>query len=300
MSESALTSLAILKVNWDESGRDYVDSFIPFIVECIRRMPDDAISLPALQNQLKCDFSLSLPVNPLRMVLVRTCKRGYLRKENGVFFRIPHKCVDTSFDEKCRKIEVIHDSILHDISVYAKDQHDQKWSEKDASSALHEFLRENSLSLLFTLTEHNDYVGPRDRSTTDFIVGSFIEYAQRTDQPIIEDISALLKGNLLANALYLPDPGKAQQRFRNTRVYLDTTIIVYAAGYAGPARGAPCQEVVSLLKQYGAELFCFQQTRDEVYGILDACAARLREGHLRDSYGPSMEYFIERDGTHCF
>jgi len=33
MLEESLTSLAVLKVNWDQRGKDYVDNFIPFVAE---------------------------------------------------------------------------------------------------------------------------------------------------------------------------------------------------------------------------------------------------------------------------
>ncbi|MBI1893333.1 MAG: hypothetical protein HYS14_04405, partial [Candidatus Rokubacteria bacterium] len=52
-------------------------------------------------------------------------------------------------------------------------------------------------------------------------------------------------------------------------------------------------ELLRLLREYGADLRCFDITVNEVRGILDACAARLRTGQLRDAYGPSIEWFIE-------
>lgn len=82
-----------------------------------------------------------------------------------------------------------------------------------------------------------------------------------------------------------------------TKVYLDTSVIIYSAGFAGPNRAAPCLELIKLLVDYGAELCCFQNTYDEVCGILDACAARLRTKNLKDAYGPSIEYFIQSRKT---
>jgi hypothetical protein len=180
---------------------------------------------------------------------------------------------------------------------FAKKEHSVEWTEETAGAALHSFLRDNSLSLLFTLADRNSFAGPHDHSGAGFIVGSFVADAQSKDKQVLEDIVTLVQGNLLTNALYLPDPGRIQQRFRNTRVYIDTSIIVFAAGYAGPACAAPSLELISLLREHGAELFCFQHTIDELRGILDACAERLRHGRFRDSFGPSMEYFIETGRT---
>lgn len=238
MYESSLMSLAILKVNWDY-GKDYIDSFVPFAIECVRKSADEAVSLPSLQQQLKTEFGLDIPFNPLRMILVRATKRGYLRRKHSVFYRNAAECADTGFLDRQRKVEAIHDVILRKLVEYAKSTHSVDWTEDDANAALHKFLRDNSLSLLFSLAENDIFSGPRDRSGPVFIVSSFITKAQSEDKQTVKDIVALVQGNLLANALYLPDPGRVKQRFKNTRVYLDTRIIAYAAGYAGSLCAAP-------------------------------------------------------------
>ena len=48
MSEHVITSLAILKANWDK-GLDYIENFVPFVAECLRTAPQDEVSLPELQ-----------------------------------------------------------------------------------------------------------------------------------------------------------------------------------------------------------------------------------------------------------
>jgi len=297
MHDSILASLAILKVNWDVTGKDYVDSFVPFAIECVRKSADDTVSLPSLQQQLKAEFGLDIPFNPLKMILMRATKRGYLRREHGVFFRNTINCSETGFRDRQLMVEAIHDVIIKKLMEYAKRAHSIEWTEENANTALHGFLRDNSLALLFTIAESNILTSPRDCSVSGFIVASFIAESQSSDKQIVEDIVTLVQGNLLVNALYLPDPGKVQQRFKHTRVYLDTSLIAYAAGYAGPYCAAPSNELIRLLIEHGAELFCFQHTRDELRGILDACAERLRLRRFRDSFGPSMEYFIETGRT---
>ena len=58
MSSSALTSLAILKVNWDRLGLDYVENFVPFVVECARSSSEEVISLPTMQQMVSDKFGL--------------------------------------------------------------------------------------------------------------------------------------------------------------------------------------------------------------------------------------------------
>ena len=48
-----------------------------------------------------------------------------------------------------------------------------------------------------------------------------------------------------------------------------------------------------MLDKSGGGLFCYQHTIDEVFGILDACSIKLKQGSLSQAYGPSIEYFIQ-------
>jgi hypothetical protein len=106
---------------------------------------------------------------------------------------------------------------------------------------------------------------PKDSAYT---VASFVVRCRESDPQIIQDLSMLVKGHLLAEAIFHRDPGRTTQRFMNTNAYLDTSVIMFAAGFAGPERQAPCEELLRLLREYGANLRCFRLTLDEIQGIL--------------------------------
>ena len=56
-----ISSLALLKVNYDEQRKDYFENFVPIVAECLRRSSGDVISLQDLQSDLRERFGLSLP-----------------------------------------------------------------------------------------------------------------------------------------------------------------------------------------------------------------------------------------------
>ncbi len=295
MSLSTLTSLAILKVNWDRLGADYIENFVPFVVECARLNQDDAISLPDIHASIKSTFGLHLPQNALRLIIGRATKRGYFRRGEGVIYKVQHKCNSLDFSRTKVEVESTYNRVVSRLAEYANEVHRKSWSHDDADRVLLAFLRDESLSLLFDLSDGAPGMGP---SPSDhLVVGSFVELAKVSNSENLEDLALLARGNLLANAMYLPDPGQIQRRFRKTSVYLDTSIIVFATGFAGPHRSAPCLELLELLVTQGADLKCFRGTRNEVQGILDACAERLRRGDIKYAYGPTMEYFLESGKT---
>lgn len=293
---SVITSLAILKVNWDTLKRDYIQNFVPFVVECVRTSADDVVSLPGLQESLRTQFGLSLPLNPLRQILQRSAKQGYLTRAQGVFRRDPARCATLDFAEVQQHVTRIHENVVTSLRDFANREHEANWSVEDAEAALLSFIAEKGLAFLYAEAERSPLVLDPSPMGSSFIVGAFISEARR-DVRVLEDVELLIKGNILANALFLPDQGRLQQRFQKTRVYLDTTLIIFAAGYAGRDRQAPCSELLALLHDYGADLYCFQASYEEASGILDACTARIRRGQLRDSYGPTIEHFLEEGYT---
>ncbi len=97
---------------------------------------------------------------------------------------------------------------------------------------------------------------------------------------------------MLANAIFLPDASQAHRKFKRTEVYLDTSLLIFALGYAGETRRKACSELFHLLYPSGADLRCFRHTLEEARGVLDACAQILRSGQLRNAYGPSIHHFV--------
>jgi hypothetical protein len=98
-SNSVLISLAVLKVNWDQQRKDYIENFVPFVLECIRTADADVVSMVNLQTQLAREFRLSIPQSVLSVILRRAARRGFLRVDNHTYRRIPEQLSDFPFDK---------------------------------------------------------------------------------------------------------------------------------------------------------------------------------------------------------
>ena len=295
MASPTTISMAILKVNWDRLGHDYVESFVPFAVECAKENEAEVVSLPETQAAIRDRFGFSLPLNAVRVIIRRATKRGYFQRRNHVVYVVREKCLAVDLSGTRRAIEQTHNRVVSRLTKHARESHQTEWSESEAEEALSDFLMEDGLSVVFgaaALERRSEQA-----TVSRYIVGSFVDLAVRTERGLLEDLTELAKGNLLANAMYLPDPRHVSRRFRDTAVYLDTSVVMFAAGLAGPDRQEPRLELLELLKRQGADLCCFRDTREEVEGILDACATRLRTGDLRTAYGPTIEYFLESGKT---
>src|SRR4051812_7264801 len=82
---TALTSLALLKVDSDYYGNDYIDYLVPFVAFVLRKGKPDPVTSVATQALLKEEFKLELPVHPTELVLRRLAKKGYLQRGNHIY-----------------------------------------------------------------------------------------------------------------------------------------------------------------------------------------------------------------------
>ena len=295
MKKPSLISMAILKVNWDHQKKDYIEGFVPFVVELARLSEEDNLKVQYFKLSMSNEFGLDLPHNTLKLVLGRAVKAGYLRKESGRYIKIGAKCGETSFQQDRELILESHKRVIERLQQFAWSIFSKKWSKLEAENVLTEFLANNSLSFLFDSIKPEET--PEEKKIERFIVGSFIKDSQERDAELFEDLVLLARGNLLANAMYIPDQGHINKKFRNTAVYLDTTILLYATGFAGPEKAEPCLEFINLLNEFRANIRCFGVTLDEAQNILDTSASRLRSGDPNQQYGQTVEYFIESGKT---
>jgi len=297
-TERSLVGLAILKVNWERLGRDYLESFVPLAVEVIRTLDDDAISLPLVQDGIRKRFGLHLPQNPLRAVLQRAARDGFLRRDQGVFYRDRVKCASINFSDVESEATRAMDALVAALVDYASASQNVVLTSEDAESALTGFLATEDWRVLFTTYDRepltSEVIPPQ---STLYLVSAFVREKCLPTASLRDALDTVAKGNMLATALFLSTPGQVQKKFRATSVYLDTSIVIYFLGYGGDDRRAPIAELMELLRANDAQLRVMPDTVAEVRRVLNACAARIRRNQLRDAYGPTIDFFLSQGLT---
>ena len=286
-----IISLAILKLNWDvEGGKSYLDNFVPIVAECIRLSGSKVVSVPEVRSVLQKEFGLTIPLNSLEMLLRRVKARGYIYIRNGIYRPVWRKLNSLSFREIQQSVLEMHDALVTHLKIYVREHHNVEWTQDQAEEALLQFLEGHDLVSLssFAASEVDS------NFPMNFLVGSFIQYLLDTHSPALEYLETVVKGNMLANALFLTVPGKELKKFRQTQLFFDTPFLMYLIGHAGPERQEPCKELISLLENSGALLRCFRHTVDEAKGILEAIGHRMHENDTASLYGPSVDYFLMR------
>jgi hypothetical protein len=295
---STILSLAILKVNW-EKGRDYLETFVPLVAECIRLSEHEIVTTQQLQEDIKTRFGLLIPQNSLKSILLRLKKHGLIRQENRIFYRNLNKISElkTKFHQVQQQVLGMYETLVNHYIRFCSEEFGVAPTEEDADAAFQGYLKEKELAIGgkdSPKTVIPQLAQPATKSTK-FFVGSFVQHLETSHSTEFAHWETIVTGNMLANSVFLPDPAQPTRHFRNTSIFFDTSFLIYALGYAGEVRQAPSKELLELLYEVGASLKCFSHTVDEIRGILSACSYRIRAGRLRDAYGPTIEYFLQKD-----
>lgn len=297
MATETAISLALLQVNWDQRRKDYLDNFVPIVAECLRLQEPDVVSISALKLEIEKHFGLNIPASPLETILRRLRRHGYVCVTDGVYHRDRKALSSLNYHKIQQAVVLMHDSLIADMISYCKQQYGLDWSTDEASNNLLSCLKQNGLEIASAFTQ-GTLIPDTVLSTPSgkYHCALYINHLQHTMSGSLDHLRKLVEGHMLANAIFLPDPMRASMNFRNTRVFFDTSFLIFALGYAGRPRQEPCTELLQLLYETGAELCCFPHTLTEIKGILHACSHRLQQGQQTDAFG-TIEYFIERNYT---
>ena len=206
MNHSVIVSLAVLKANWDVHRRDYIDNFLPFVAECVRTSPDDIVSLSAVRTRLRSAFHFELPLNVVQIILRRMAKTGLVRFRHGAYTRGRPELAKLDFDSVRREAVLKHESLVQDLVRFCHEKHQVTWTIEQGAMALEAYINDDQLRVTcIGLGTHIHDAGPMETGTTRYLVGSYIQSLYQTNSTQTESLETIVQGNMLANAVFLPE-----------------------------------------------------------------------------------------------
>ena len=281
MSEQSLTSLAILKVNWDNRGHDYVQNFVPFVAEALRRATQDHVSVAELQSIIRTEFGIVIPQGALNTLLHRAERQGLVRRTAGVYMRNV-AAIDPNFQQAFAHVNRQREALITKLVSFAETRHSVNWTKDEADEAMRYYLQSSCIPILAAAVDGCPIPTSKTKvKHADFIINAFIVDISERDPESFSFLETVVKGNMLATALFLPDISKTNRRFDKLHVYFDTRLLLRALGLEGEGLQMSAIELLQLLYELNADLFCFDITRDEIRGILDAVQHALKDPRHR-------------------
>ena len=294
MSETTI-ALALLKANWDEHHKSYLDNFNLLTAECLRQSADDVASAVQLVRDLKSRFGLIVPRHIAEVLLKRASKTRLLSKQHGAY-HINRDVVDNSdFDERKNHVAEAYETLLQKLAKFADETFNVEWSEQQTEGVLHDYLNANALDLVRATTRQSLMSLPRRASKSEkYILASFVNKAIAEDLSSLAPLKMVVEGTILVSAIFLSNPANIGRRFKDTTVFFDTRFLLEALGHCGESLRDPACQLLDLLTGHGAHLACFEHTHDEVESVLNACAMGLSTQSLHSGYGSAFDHFLQK------
>jgi hypothetical protein len=296
LPNNLITSLAILKANWDVAGTDYIENFVPFVAECLRTSAGDDISESELQNAVLHTFGIRMPQGALRTIVQRCVKKGLAVRKGKKYFR--HNEALTAIDLCRLRSDALrkHECLVDSLRQFTKERFEIEWTQEQAEAVLQSYVEQDCFDILAAAVEGSPIpASALPDGDASFIVNSFVQTLSKRDPQGFEFLETVVKGTMLANVLVFPELGKVKQKFNGVEIYFDTPFLIRALGLEGSLRQQPCTELLDLLYRQNADLCIFEHTFNEISGVLDAAAKNARNGGDRTPNADFFELLGTRD-----
>lgn len=290
---SLISSLAILKVEWD-SGRDYIQSFLPFVLESLKATDKPYISLGEVQEFISNEFGLRIPQGALKTILQRAVKCGYVIRKEGVYHKNDEKLSEINITKKRADIERQQKALVDKLVLYVDNEHSVEWNEKQAETQLLSFLRKETVPILEGAIKGDPIsLNTEHDSRAEYLVASFIKNIEDRDPEAFQFLETITKGTMLSNVLFFPSLGKVKQRFVDAKIVFDTPVVLKVLGLTVKDERVAYEEMLDLLYELNANIYFFEHSLRELRGILNAASHALSNPqYQRGSQADAIEYFI--------
>jgi hypothetical protein len=276
-----LSTMAVVVATADE-GKDYLQSFMPFVADLLRGWSKGRAVEPAELSVALCEAwgFPSVPAAVSEVLLQRAQKDGLVLNIERKYFPNHERLIDVpDLSEKRQEMLAELNVLAEAVVAYAREVHNLDWTEAQASAALERLTEDYGAELATAKREGGLRARPKsDENESLAVVYAFARRAIERDPANFSRLVAMVQGAMLANALYFEDPRKMPRRLSGLRVYLDTTPLLRALGFACPDVVTAAREMLALMRSFKIPMFVFAHTFEEVTGILENIAMSLQRG----------------------
>lgn len=286
-----LTSLAILKANWDQGQRSYLDNFLPFIADCLNLSHKAEVAPGELSLAVRERFGIPLPEGVVQTLLKRAARLGLGTREQGRF-RI-NKVEVAKFDltrqrsDAMRREEALVERLMH----FCRNRHEFEVERPVAEAALLKHLEKHSTSILRASLRGAAYQPELEDEPLEYVISDFIVHTFARDPEGFDYLEAVVKGLMLVSVVYLPAPAEVGRRFERTTLLFDTRLLLQALGYEGPEAESSMRQTLELAYELGATLAAFSHTVVETQSVLSGIANSMQRFDRSDHRRLTEQWF---------
>lgn len=293
MTVNAIVSMAMLKVNADSVGMSVLENFQPFVLDRLYHSGSEAVSAPDLRLAISAEYGIDIPTAVIQTLTKRLARDHLLTREYGILKFRRQDLAKYDLAKSRQSAQQNYEMLMRAGAKFAEAEFKISLAPEQFALGLLEFLRDETVPLLKTVIEGRAIIAEPEVEVGSlrYVVASFVLDAFSSDSVLAAALSTVVKGGVIASALYFPDPSGMDRRLDDLRVFLDTTLLLRLTGACGPDFMMAASDLATLAVSRGASLRCFDHTLKECLGVLDASASSIKRGGGR-YFGEATEYMV--------
>ncbi|HFO9584538.1 TPA: hypothetical protein ACHLG2_002952, partial [Listeria monocytogenes] len=283
MNQNSLVSYAILAIN-NNVGKDYFSYFEPFVIEIIKKVGRNGISSTEVKKGIQDYFKIDIPVHVVDTIITsRLKKKGYVEIENRILYPTnkDNYLDDTAFKDKLTYYEKTFRDLITAILDSIKRKFNHEYSDNDIEESLINFIKKYNLDIL-KFDAEVDFRTSNSADELNYQISSVITEFLSEDSYLAKYLVDIVKGSMVLDAISNTDDldlSKIEKKFKNTTIYVDTSLAMFLLGLSGDRQQEPRVELIKLLQTNGANLSIFERNINEIENILEYLKFNLKKGN---------------------
>ncbi|MEO0554260.1 MAG: hypothetical protein AAF149_13720 [Bacteroidota bacterium] len=278
---NSITSLALIRHNWEYSRSDYLDTFIPLLGTLIlkKQVPFlEPTNLDDLKKWFREEYGLVIPYSPLQTLLRRLVKKGFLKRDQKNYIPIPEKLsvIDTS--KKSKDFQRDYDVILARLKLFILNKTNENFEFDELEKGFINFLKQNDQAILFAADQKSFLPRVNSPKKLDHLIGEFITHSHDSDPQVFSNILNITVGYAITGTILYSGFNAFQGRLTGVNIYFDTTFIFNLLGINGAFTQKLATELVNILNSQKVNLYLLQTNQGEVEANLSECLKLMDNG----------------------
>lgn len=273
---NALIALAYVK-----ETENPLEVFCNYIVICLLESSEKKLRCDEIETKINERFGLNMPSNLLKMCcrILQQDKR-IEKLANGAGYELKDTTFDyNKYNEKRISLQRMERLVINGLITYVE-KYNLNWEYDDARNELSEFLISRGNAALIFSDKTVEAVEMENHVPNSWYVAKYITYMLEVNDDRTEYMLDIVNGLMIYLGLYEIGDYREdkEKKFRGTKFFLDTKLILRLLGYSWELETKSVKEMVDLIRnEYGGTICVLEHTISEVEFALRSAAMSLKK-----------------------